>query len=395
MSRFNVRQVAVLGAGVMGAQIAAHLVNVRVPVVLFDLPAPTGQPGPKSAVALKAIENLKKLKPAPLGLAAEAARIRAANYEDDLALLAECDLVIEAIAERIDWKHALYEKIAPHIAPHAILATNTSGLSITALSEPLPDSLKPRFCGIHFFNPPRYMQLVELIPTPTTEARYLDQLETFATTTLGKGVVRAKDTPNFIANRVGIAGMLSTMIEAERYALPYDLVDDLTGKKLGRASSGTFRTADVVGLDTMAHVIRTMQDQLGPDRGNDPFHASFATPAVLAKLIEQGALGQKAGAGFYKKVGRDIQRLDPTKGEYVPTGAKAEPIIDRILKKAPAERLKLLRESTNPQAQFLWAILRNAFHYAAVHLGSIADSAREVDLAMRWGFGMQQGPFEL
>ena len=395
MSRFTVRQVAVLGAGVMGAQIAAHLVNVRVPVVLFDLPAPAGQPGPKSAVALKAIENLKKLKPAPLGLAAEAARIRAANYEDDLALLAECDLVIEAIAERIDWKHALYEKIAPHIAPHAILATNTSGLSITALSEPLPDSLKPRFCGIHFFNPPRYMQLVELIPTPTTEARYLDQLETFATTTLGKGVVRAKDTPNFIANRVGIAGMLSTMIEAERYALPYDLVDDLTGKKLGRASSGTFRTADVVGLDTMAHVIRTMQDQLGPDRGNDPFHASFATPAVLAKLIEQGALGQKAGAGFYKKVGRDIQRLDPTKGEYVPTGAKAEPIIDRILKKAPAERLKLLRESTNPQAQFLWAILRNAFHYAAVHLGSIADSAREVDLAMRWGFGMQQGPFEL
>ena len=395
MSRFNVRQVAVLGAGVMGAQIAAHLVNVRVPVVLFDLPAPAGQPGPKSAIAQKAIENLKKIKPAPLGLAAEAARIRAANYEDDLALLAECDLVIEAIAERLDWKHALYEKIAPHIAPHAILASNTSGLSITALSEPLPEALKPRFCGIHFFNPPRYMQLVELIPTPTTEARYLDQLETFATTTLGKGVVRAKDTPNFIANRVGIAGMLSTMHEAEQFGLSYDLVDDLTGKKLGRASSGTFRTADVVGLDTMAHVIRTMQEQLGPDRGNDPFHASYATPPVLAKLIAQGALGQKAGAGFYKKVGRDIQRLDPVKGEYVASGAKAEPVIDRILKKAPAERLKLLRESTNPQAQFLWAILRNAFHYAAVHLGSIADSAREVDLAMRWGFGMQQGPFEL
>ena len=392
MSRFNVRQVAVLGAGVMGAQIAAHLVNVRVPVVLFDLPA---KEGPKSAIALKAIENLKKLKPAPLGLAAEAARIRAANYEDDLALLAECDLVIEAIAERLDWKHALYEKIAPHIAPHAILASNTSGLSITALSEPLPEALKPRFCGIHFFNPPRYMQLVELIPTPTTEARYLDQLETFATSTLGKGVVRAKDTPNFIANRVGIAGMLSTMREAEQFGLSYDLVDDLTGKKLGRASSGTFRTADVVGLDTMAHVIRTMQEQLGPDRGNDPFHPSYATPPVLAKLIEQGALGQKAGAGFYRKVGKDIQRLDPAKGDYVASGAKAEPIIDRILKKAPAERLKLLRESTNPQAQFLWAILRNAFHYAAVHLGSIADSAREVDLAMRWGFGMQQGPFEL
>ncbi|MDQ5896662.1 MAG: 3-hydroxyacyl-CoA dehydrogenase, partial [Pseudomonadota bacterium] len=392
MNRFPVRQVAVLGAGVMGAQIAAHLVNVRVPVVLFDLPSPSG---PKSAIAQKAIDGLKKLKPAPLGLAAEAARIRAANHEDDLALLAECDLVIEAIAERLDWKHALYEKIAPHLAPHAILASNTSGLSITALSEPLPEALKPRFCGIHFFNPPRHMQLVELIPTPATEARVLDQLETFATTTLGKSVVRARDTPNFIANRIGIAGLLSTMIEAERLGLAYDLVDDLTGRKLGRASSGTFRTADVVGLDTMAHVIRTMQEQLGPDRGQDPFHASFATPPVLATLIAQGALGQKAGAGFYKKVGKDILRLDPAKGEYVASGAQAEPIIDRILKKPPAERLKLLRESTNPQARFLWAILRNAFHYAAVHLGSIADSAREVDLAMRWGFGMQQGPFEL
>ncbi|MFM2341335.1 MAG: hypothetical protein RLZZ592_988 [Pseudomonadota bacterium] len=392
MNRFPVRQVAVLGAGVMGAQIAAHLVNVRVPVVLFDLPSPSG---PKSAIAQKAIDGLKKLKPAPLGLAAEAARIRAANHEDDLALLAECDLVIEAIAERLDWKHALYEKIAPHLAPHAILASNTSGLSITALSEPLPEALKPRFCGIHFFNPPRHMQLVELIPTPATEARVLDQLETFATTTLGKSVVRARDTPNFIANRIGIAGLLSTMIEAERLGLAYDLVDDLTGRKLGRASSGTFRTADVVGLDTMAHVIRTMQEQLGPDRGQDPFHASFATPPVLATLIAQGALGQKAGAGFYKKVGKDILRLDPAKGEYVASGAQAEPIIDRILKKPPAERLKLLRESTNPQARFLWAILRNAFHYAAVHLGAIADSAREVDLAMRWGFGMAQGPFEL
>jgi len=392
MNRFPVRQVAVLGAGVMGAQIAAHLVNVRVPVVLFDLPSPSG---PKSAIAQKAIDGLKKLKPAPLGLAAEAARIRAANHEDDLALLAECDLVIEAIAERLDWKHALYEKIAPHLAPHAILASNTSGLSITALSEPLPEALKPRFCGIHFFNPPRHMQLVELIPTPATEARVLDQLETFATTNLGKSVVRARDTPNFIANRIGIAGMLSTMREAEQFGLSYDLVDDLTGKKLGRASSGTFRTADVVGLDTMAHVIRTMQEQLGPDRGQDPFHASFATPPVLATLIAQGALGQKAGAGFYRKVGRDILRLDPAKGEYVASGAEAEPIIDRILKKPPAERLKLLRESTNPQARFLWAILRNAFHYAAVHLGAIADSAREVDLAMRWGFGMQQGPFEL
>ena len=392
MSRFNVRQVAVLGAGVMGAQIAAHLVNVQVPVILFDLPA---KEGPKSAIAQKAIDNLKKLKPAPLGVGDDASRIRAANYEEHLDLLKDCDLVIEAIAERMDWKHDLYAKIAPFIAPHAILASNTSGLSITTLSDGLPDALKPRFCGIHFFNPPRYMYLVELIATPTTEARYLDQLETFVTSTVGKGVVRAKDTPNFIANRVGIAGMLATIHEAQQFGLSVDLVDDLTGKKFGRASSGTFRTADVVGLDTMAHVIRTLQDNLGPDKANDPFFPSYATPPVLSALIAKGALGQKVGAGFYKKVGRDILRLDAAKGEYVPSGGKADPIIDRILKKPAAERLKLLRESSNPQAQFLWAILRDSFHYVAVHLATIADSAREVDFAMRWGFGAKQGPFEL
>ncbi|MBQ0931866.1 3-hydroxyacyl-CoA dehydrogenase/enoyl-CoA hydratase family protein [Ideonella alba] len=388
MSRFNVRKVAVLGAGVMGAQIAAHLVNVRVPVVLFDLPA---KEGPKSAIALKAIENLKKLKPAPLGTPDLAARIQPANYEEHLALLGECDLVIEAIAERMDWKLDLYTKIAPHVAPHAILASNTSGLSITKLAEALPEAIQPRFCGIHFFNPPRYMQLVELIPTPTTDAGHLDQLESFVTSTLGKGVVRAKDTPNFIANRVGIAGMLATIHEAQQFGFTYDVVDDLTGKKLGRASSGTFRTADVVGLDTMAHVIKTLQDNLA----DDPFFPSYATPAVLSGLIAQGALGQKAGAGFYKKVGKDILRLEPAAGEYVPAGAKADPLIDRILKKPAAERLKLLRESTNPQAQFLWAILRDSFHYVAVHLADIAQTAREVDFAMRWGFGMKQGPFEL
>ncbi len=388
MSRFQVRKAAVLGAGVMGAQIAAHFINVRVPVVLFDLPA---KEGPKNAIVAKAVDNLKKLKPAPLGLAEEGTLIRQANYEQDLALLAECDLVIEAIAERMDWKQQLYAQIAPHVAPHAIVASNTSGLSITQLSQALPEALRPRFCGIHFFNPPRYMQLVELIPAPQTAPEILDQLETFVTTGLGKGVVRAKDTPNFVANRVGVMNMLATMAEAERFKLSYDVVDDLTGKKLGRASSGTFRTADVVGLDTLAHVIRTMQEQL-PE---DPFKAHFATPPVLAALIGQGALGQKAGAGFYRKVGKDILRLDPEKRDYVPSGAKADEIVGRMLKKPPAERLKLLRESSNPQAQFLWAILRDGFHYAAVHLQDIADSAREVDLALRWGFGMAQGPFEL
>ncbi len=390
MSRFNVRKVAVLGAGVMGAQIAAHLVNVKVPVVLFDLPA---KEGPKNGIVTRAVEGLKKLKPAPLGVADDAVLIQQANYEEHMDVLKGCDLIIEAIAERMDWKLDLYKKIAPFIAPHAIVASNTSGLSITKLSEALPEEIKPRFCGIHFFNPPRYMALVELINTPTTQPQILDDLEAFVTSNLGKGVVRAKDSPNFIANRVGIAGMLATMKEVQNFGLTFDVVDDLTGKKLGRACSGTFRTADVVGLDTMAHVIKTLQDTLSLE--TDPFYESFATPEVLKTLLEMGNFGQKTKAGFFKKVGRDVMRFDLASKEYVPAGQKADEVYGRMLKKPAGERLKLLRNAEGAQGQFLWAILRNSFHYAAVHLASIADNARDVDFCMRWGFGMKQGPFEL
>ena len=390
MSRFQVKKVAVLGAGVMGAQIAAHLVNVKVQVVLFDLPA---KEGPKNGIVTKAVEGLKKLKPAPLGVPEDAALIGQANYEEHLEALRGCDLIIEAIAERMDWKLDLYKKIAPYVSEGAIIASNTSGLSITKLSEALPENIKPRFCGIHFFNPPRYMQLVELINTPTTQPVVLDQLEAFVTSALGKGVVRAHDTPNFIANRVGIAGMLGVMKQVENFGLSYDVVDDLTGKKLGRASSGTFRTADVVGLDTMAHVIKTLQDNL--NETSDPFYGNFGTPPVLKALIEAGALGQKAGAGFYKKVGRDILRFDADAKDYMPGGGKADEVFGRMLKKPAAERLKLLRNAQGKQGQFLWAVLRDGFHYAAIHLESIAESARDIDFAMRWGFGLKQGPFEL
>ncbi len=390
MSRFQVKKVAVLGAGVMGAQIAAHLVNVGVPVLLFDLPA---KEGPKNGIVTRAVEGLKKLKPAPLGLAEDAALIQPANYEEHLELLKGCDLVIEAIAERMDWKLDLYKKIAPFVSPGAIVASNTSGLSITQLSEALPEAIKPCFCGIHFFNPPRYMTLVELINTPTTLPQILDDLEAFVTSTLGKGVVRAKDSPNLIANRVGIAGMLATMKEVENFGLTYDVVDDLTGKKMGRASSGTFRTADVVGLDTMAHVIKTLQDTLSLE--TDPFFGSFSTPEVLTTLLGMGNLGQKTKAGFFKKQGREILRFDAASKEYLPAGQKGDEVYGRMLKKPAAERLTLLRNSEGAQGQFLWAILRNSFHYAAVHLASIADNARDVDFCLRWGFGMKQGPFEL
>ncbi|MGE0797408.1 MAG: 3-hydroxyacyl-CoA dehydrogenase/enoyl-CoA hydratase family protein [Lautropia sp.] len=393
MENFIVRRVAVLGAGVMGAQIAAHLANAGVPSLLYDLPA---KEGPKNGIALRAIEGLRKLNPAPLGSPEVADAIQPANYDEHLARLAECDLVIEAIAERMDWKHDLYKKVAPHLAPHAIFASNTSGLSITELAkgfdaEGAGAELRRRFCGVHFFNPPRYMHLVELIPTADTDPVILDRLETFLTRVLGKGVVRAKDTPNFIGNRIGIFSILATFKEVENFGLTYDVVDDLTGEKLGRAKSGTFRTADVVGLDTMAHVIKTMQDNL-----HDDFAAVYQTPAVLQQLIKAGALGAKTGAGFYKKVGRDILRFDAAKGDYVPGGAGADETVARILKKKSwAERIKLLRESKNPQAQFVWAILRNTFHYAALTLAEIAETARDLDFAMRWGFGQKQGPFEI
>jgi 3-hydroxyacyl-CoA dehydrogenase len=391
MKNFVVRKVAVLGAGVMGAQIAAHCVNAKVPVVLFDLPDAKGPN--KNGIVLRAIENLKKLNPAPLGNRDDAVHIQPANYEENLELLRGCDVIIEAIAERMDWKHDLYRKVAPFVSENAIFASNTSGLPIAKLAEAMDQRLAARFCGVHFFNPPRYMHLVELIPTPATRPEILDDLETFLTSTLGKGVVRAKDTPNFIANRVGIFGMLATIKEAEKYGLAYDVVDDLTGTRLGRAKSATFRTADVVGLDTMAHVIKTMQDTL--PASIDPFAEHFSTPSVLKSLVDKGALGQKSGAGFYRKDGKTIKVLDAAKGEYVESAGKADELVGRIMKKKdPAERLKLLRESEQPQAKFLWAIFRDAFHYIAVHLESIADNAREVDFALRWGFGWSTGPFE-
>ncbi|HEX6634077.1 MAG TPA: 3-hydroxyacyl-CoA dehydrogenase family protein, partial [Usitatibacter sp.] len=305
----------------MGAQIAAHLANANVKPYLFELAADGRD---KSANARKAIEGLAKLEPAPLATKSVAQQIVPANYDEHLPLLAECDLVIEAISERMDWKKALFEKVAPHIAPGAIFATNTSGLSITELSKTLPPALRRRFCGVHFFNPPRYMRLVELVPTAETDPAILDRLESFLTTTLGKGVVRAKDTPNFVANRVGVFSMLATMHHTQQFKLPFDEVDALTGPAIGRGKSATYRTADVVGLDTMAHVVKTMQDNLR----SDPFYPHFATPKVLAGLIAKGALGQKTGAGFYKKVGKDILRLDPAKGDYVPSGGKADPIVE-------------------------------------------------------------------
>ncbi len=388
MSHFHIRKVAVLGAGVMGAQIAAHLTNANVQTILFDLPA---KEGPKNGVVTKAIDAMIKMSPDPFAVKSKAAQIVAANYDEHLELLRGCDLIIEAISERMDWKKSLYEKVAPFISEKSIFASNTSGLSITELSKVFPEALRHRFCGIHFFNPPRYMKLVELIPTAATEPSILDQLETFLTTTIGKGVVRAKDTPNFVANRIGVFSIAATMYHTQQFKLGFGEVDALTGPAIGRAKSATYRTADVVGLDTLAHTFKTMDDNLP----NDPWHAHYAVPAYMKGMIEKGLLGQKTKSGFYTKKGKDILVLDLAKTDYVANDGKIADDVAAMLKmRNPAELFAALRASSHPQAQFLWAIFRDLWHYCAVQLADIADSARDIDFAIRWGFGYKMGPFE-
>ena len=384
-----IHRVAILGAGVMGAQIAAHFANAGIQALLFDLPA-DGKDA--SATARSAIKAMLKQKPAPLARVAFSSRITPCNYDDDLEKLSGCGLVIEAIAERLDWKIDLYKKIAPQLAADCVLATNTSGISISTLAEGVPETLKAHFLGVHFFNPPRYMPLLELIAHQQTDADVMDQMESFFVSALGKGVVRAKDTTNFIANRVGIFSMMATLYHADRLGINFETVDDLTGTKIGRPKSATLRTADVVGLDTMRHVLQGVIDNL-PD---DPWASIFTIPEWLNTLVDQGALGQKTRLGIYKKVNSDILVYEPADGSYRKRKVKTPKKVAKLLKdfKNP-ERLANLRKMNDPHAEFLWAIHRDTFHYCACLLEEIAENARDVDFAIRWGFGWKQGPFEI
>jgi len=365
------------------------MINNGVPVVLFDLAADGDDP---RANVRRAIDGLRKHKPAPLAVAADAAAIRPATYEQDLAELQSCDLVIEAVAEKLAIKRDLYGRIAEHLPDHALIGSNTSGLSIDAIAEVLPAALRQRFCGVHFFNPPRYMHLLELTPGSATDAAVADRLEGFLTASLGKGVIRAGDTPNFIGNRIGAFSLVATMHHAEAFDIPIETVDALTGSAIGRAKSATFRTADVVGLDILLDVVEGPAERLA----DDPWREALRLPGWMHQLIDHGALGAKAGAGVFRKEGRAIRVIDPTSGQYRDSDARIDPAVEELLRERdPGLRLAALRNSDAPQARFLWAIHCDLFHYAAHWLGVIADNARDVDLAIRWGFGWQLGPFEL
>jgi 3-hydroxyacyl-CoA dehydrogenase len=385
---FQLRRAAVLGAGVMGAQIAAHLANAGVPVLLFELPAGEGE---RNGDAVRAIRNLLALEHGPLALPEAAHAIRPANYDDDLAALAQCELIVEAIVERVEAKTALYRRIAPHVQSHSALVTNTSSLAIDTLAEALPEGLRTRYCGMHFFNPPRYMHLVELVPGTATDGRLLDALEQLLVVALGKGVVRARDKPGFIGNRVGVFSLLAVVHHAARLGLGLDEADALTGRVIGRPRTATLHTADMAGLDVVAEVLNGLHARL-PD---DPWRRYYTVPPWMQSLIGAGALGRKAGRGVYRKTGETIEVLDIASGRYRPLRGTVDDAVAALRKDTDVQaRFARLHTDEQVQSRFLWGLYRDTFHYCAYHLADIADTARDVDLALRWGFGWDRGPFE-
>lgn len=389
MHASTIQKAAILGAGVMGAQIAAHFANAGIETCLFDLKS-TGRDARKTVH--EAINRLKTLTPSPLAGAVAVKAIRACTFEDDLAQLNTCDVVIEAIVEDVALKQALYKKVAAQISEEAIFCTNTSGLRIETLAKGLPAALKKRFCGCHFFNPPRYLRLVELIAHDGTSEAMLHQLEAFLTHVLGKSVVYAKDVPNFIGNRIVTYGFFVACHYAKEYDIPFEVVDQLTGTKAGRPKSATFRTLDVVGLDTLGHVANTFNTSFS----DDAWSALYTLPEWLNGLIQDGHLGQKTGKGIYEKRKDGIYVLDLGTMAYRLADKKAHAEVLTILKEHDvSKRFALLRDSTHPQAMFLWACYRELFHYMACCTQEVAHTVRDVDLAVRLGFVWDRGPYEL
>ncbi len=378
----KIEKTAVLGAGVMGAQLAGHLANAGIPSLLYDITQDLAEAG---------VNNLTKLKPNPLYKPGNTKLITPCNYKDHLDRLKDVDWVLEAVAERLDIKHKVYQQVVPYLKPSAMATSNTSGIPLADLVTALPDDLKKRFMITHFFNPPRYMRLLELVRCEETDDEVYETMEKFGSDVLGKGIVHAKDTPNFIGNRIGVYGLMVTIKTALDMGLTVEEVDKLTGTIVGRPKSATFRTADVVGLDTLAHVAKTSYD-----RGeNDEERDIFQIPPILKELIDSGRLGQKTRAGFYKKEDKAILSIDFKTGEYTP---QKRVRFDgyRIAKdrKNIGERIAALAYSDDKGGRFFWEILTRTLIYSANRIPEISDDIINVDNAMKWGFGWELGPFE-
>jgi len=402
-----VRKAVVLGAGVMGSQIAAHLANVGIPSFLLDIVPTALTPQEEQrgltlehATVRNRLAQLGKqgalhVRPAPFYIADAAALVTPGNLDDHLTKLSEADWVIEAVTEKLEIKRSLYQTIAPHLNDTAVLSSNTSGLSITALSDTLPDALQHRFLGTHFFNPPRYVKLLELIPGPQTNPDVVQRMIRVCRDALGKGVVLAKDTPNFIANRLGVYGILSCLRILQTDGYTISDVDAITGSAMGRPSSATFRTADLVGLDTLMHVVTNGLASLP----NDPIQDVAPDPAFVPAMVEKGWLGNKTGQGFYKQVqtetGREFYEIDPQTLEYRPqqrlqaASLQQARQIDDVKK-----RIAALVFADDRAGQFAWKALSATLSYTAHIVPEVTDNIVNVDHAMRWGFNWELGPFE-
>jgi 3-hydroxyacyl-CoA dehydrogenase len=394
-----IRRVAVLGAGVMGSGIAAHCANAGIPVILLDIvPPKLGEAERQSKAkrdgfAAGALDKLKKARPAALMHPRNAQLISIGNFDDDLGKVAGADLIVEAIVERLEIKQALFARLEQLAAPHAVIASNTSGLRIADMVAGRSEAFRRNFMIAHFFNPPRYMKLLELVAGADTSAETRARVERFGREQLGKGIVWAKDTPNFIGNRIGLQSMMTTIhLMLERKLAPED-VDAITGLAMAHPKSATFRTADVVGLDTVGHVAANCYQSLTTDEER----ATFKTPDYITRMIEKNQLGEKTKGGFYKKQGDAVLTLDPATGEYRARGgdpeiAKATKAVARV--EDPRERVVQLVAAPGATGEFAWTVLSRSLAYAARRIPEITDSIEAVDNAMRWGYAWDLGPFE-
>ncbi|MFO0685831.1 MAG: 3-hydroxyacyl-CoA dehydrogenase/enoyl-CoA hydratase family protein [Sandaracinus sp.] len=387
-----IRRIAVLGSGVMGSGIAAHMANAGYEVLLLDI-APKDPKAPRNGVAAAALAGLAKLKPAAFFHPSNAKLVSVGNLDDDLAKAGECDLIIEAIVERLDIKRGLFEKLEKVVQPHTIVASNTSGLRIHDMVEGRSERFKKQFLVMHFFNPVRYMKLLELVAGPETDPKTVETIATLGRDALGKGIVVGKDTPNFVGNRIGAHSMMAVIHLMLETGLAPEDVDNITGSPMGHPKSASFRTADLVGLDTFVHVADNCFKALTGDEDR----AVFEVPAYIRTMVEKGQLGNKTKGGFYKKNKAETETLDPKTGAYRAKGgsedvAKATKKIAKI--EDPAERVKALVATPGIVGEFAWKALSRSLAYSARRIGEITDDVVAVDDAMKWGYNWELGPFE-